>query len=468
MKNSVLWGTVAVVVVLGAGTGGGYFYLQHQLQNRLNNGIKVIEQTFPGSSITYDHTDTNIFSRSATLNNVKIKDQSGHLYTMDKLDMMASSHNGLISASIDGFQTQTEKDSVLQEGQIHINHIDLRNFKPDKDILDIENGKIKHIYASKAQFDLLNFNTIIFNSSIGHDQIKIAQYQIKNYGLDRKSDQMVKEFNFTDKSDNGDNYLKFKTFQIDGISIANLFKSLENDKPIDLAVGEPKLTHIEKATLQISPVRYDLDNLQEATHKDAKDNLQRDSSFNGLIIQTQSDPRLYFLKKLGYETLNVMGKLSAQYQFDQGQWNIMPFQLAIKDLGVMKMEMQMKGPEKFSTENDIASILRDYKLVSMKINLSNNGFMDKLLKTTKKDKNESADQVKQNWIASLQPTPGQPYDGIIKQLSQATIDMIHHPDHELRIRLQPNRPYSLADLMNLNEQQLIDHLNMSADTKSKH
>ena len=467
MKKSVIFGTTAAILVLGSSLGGGYIYLQHQLHNRLDAGIKMLEQSFPGSSIVYDCSVTNVFTRSAILEKVKIKGQSGQLYTMDKLNIKSGSRNGLMSATIDNFETKIDSDLMMNNGQIHVDHIDLNNFVPRKDLLDIDaSGKIKSVYFSKAKFDLLNLKNITMKLSSGSEKIAIAQYQIKNYGLDRKSDQTLNDFRYYDKINNRDNYFNIQSLQIKDLSFAKFFQNIENGKTFEFASDEPKLFHIKNVELKIDAARYQLGDMQISTEKDGKNRLFRGNKFDNLQLQTDSDPRLYALKQYGYDQLNMFGNLSAQYHYDLQEWNLEPFQIGAKNIGNVKINARVKGPEKPSANNEMAMI-NDYKIVSFTMHFRDDGLIQHLADLKSREKNESVDQIKQEWIEDLQK-PDRDFPELSKQAGNAVIDVIHYPDHELTIEVNPDKPYSFLDLTSYNASQIIDHLNIKVHSDSKH
>ncbi len=472
MKNSVILGTTALIVILGGGVGSGYVYMQHQIQHQLDAGIQMLEKTFPSSKIAYEHSKTSIFSRSALLDKVKIKGQSGQLYTMDKLNIKSGSNKDLVSVSIDNFNTKIDSQDVMNTMVVHVDHIDLNDFKPNKDLIEIDStGKIKTIYASKVEFNLLNLERVKITSPQDKDQLEIAQYQVKNYGLNRKSDQILKNLNFHDIKDsnitnNRKDGVKVEFLQMNGLSFANLFQDIENGKQIKFNNNEPTSLTIKNVCLDIGSVHYFLGNVQASANKENNKSLNKSNIFSNLQIQTDSDPRLYLLKQYGYDKLDLSGKINAQYQYDKQQWNFNPFQFTSKDIGTFNVEMQMKGPETIYNSDELA-LLRDYKIVSFKIRFHDGGLIQHLAETQSKVKNETVNQIKQKWIEELKQ-PSDDYPELLSQVGKAVIDVINHPDHDLILSISPNQPYSFLDLSSLNEKEIIDRLNIQVDSDSSH
>ena len=112
-------------------------------------------------------------------------------------------------------------------------------------------------------------------------------------------------------------------------------------------------------------------------------------------------------------------------------------------------------------------MINDYKIVSFTMHFRDDGLIQHLADLKSREKNESVDQIKQEWIEDLQK-PDRDFPELSKQAGNAVIDVIHHPDHELTIEVNPDKPYSFLDLTSYNASQIIDHLNIKVHSDSKH
>lgn len=466
MKNSVILGTTAVVLLLGAAGGSGYFYMQNQLHHRLDAGIHMLEKTFPGASVTYEHSKIDVFSRSAILENVKIKGQSGQLYTIGQLDVKSGSQNELMSVSADNLDAPMSSGLTPHDEYVHIDHIDIYNFKPNKDLLDIDStGKIEKIYFSKLNFDVLNLDKVSVKSLDEDVYLKIGQYKVTNYGLNRKSDQILKDFSLDVKSENSS--LNIQSLQIDGLSLAKFFQYTETGETFDVSFDEPKLFDIKNVKLQLDQTPFLLSEMKITTDKKGDQKLVRNSVLNGFQFQTSSrNPYLYVLKQYGYDKINMFGNSSANYQYDQQEWHLKPFRLGAKDIGIVDIEATVKGPEKLSANNELA-VIRDYKVVSVTAHFQDNGFIEHFAKFIGNEQNKTPDQIKQEWIEELQK-PDENFPELSKQAGDALTDVINHPDHELIMEIKPDQPLSIMDLRSYDNNQMIDRLNIKVHSESKH
>ncbi|CAI3944977.1 unnamed protein product [Commensalibacter communis] len=212
---------IGAVVVIGLGVvgGGGYYYASQQAEKKFQQKIELIKNTFPGVTITYANHNIGIFSQEATMDKVVIKYKDGEVYTADKVSAVMGSDDDIKNLKID--QLAVKEKETATEQLFTVEHTEIANAKADAGWIVIESGKIKKIVPSKISFGLLNFQNLEFKPDT-NTNIKVAQYQIKNYGLSQKSDMLLNNLSATGRSD-----FSIKSFKIDQVNLADISKRQE-------------------------------------------------------------------------------------------------------------------------------------------------------------------------------------------------------------------------------------------------
>lgn len=188
MSKSAIIGAV-VVVGVGVAGGGGYYYVSQQAELKFQEQIKFIKSAVPGSTLTYETHHINIFSQEVTMDKVVFTDKDGTAYTADKVDITVGSGNSLSKLIADKIAI---KEKGSDNNNVTVEHLNLEDAKAESGWIVIENGNIQKLYPSKISFGLFNIQN--FECSGGRNvNCKIAQYQMKDYGLGKKTDIALKD-----------------------------------------------------------------------------------------------------------------------------------------------------------------------------------------------------------------------------------------------------------------------------------
>ncbi|MDI2111955.1 hypothetical protein [Commensalibacter nepenthis] len=456
-------GAVVGIVIIGIGIigGGGYYYASNKANEELHKTISLIEKSIPGYSLKYESSSVSPFSKSATLHKVVFKDDKGHEYTADTLVASGVSQDKLGDVSLDKFHT------AIDDGTIDINHIDIKNAVAAKDAVIIEDGKIKNFFPSKVSFDLLNLQGIKAVGPNGRETITVSQYELKNYGLDRKSDQNLKQFELKSSYSEGDSEdLKVNQMQIDGLDFAKIVATVEQGKtPQVLLPGQPKKGTLEGLEFNSKGQGWSLAKIETENAIDQNGDQKSSATFSGLKIDTAHNPQLFALKEMGYSQLDGFGKISASYSKAKQQWSFTPIEMTIKDMGNLNADLQFNGPAAISNTNP-QSVMTDYKLISLKVILQNQGLLQKVIDQEAKKQSVSADKVKENMINELKQDEANATIPVQKQADEAVIDLINNPNKPLVVTMNPTAPVSGMELVGISPLSIMEKLNLTVKTEA--
>lgn len=459
---------IGAVVVIGVGVvgGGGYYYASQKANQELQNTIDLIQKSVPGSSLKYESSSVSPFSQSATLNKVIFKDNKGQEYTADTLIISGASKDKLSKLSVDKFHT------TIDNGAIDIGHIDADNVVAASGAILIEDGKIKRVFPSKISFDLLNIQNLNAVGPDKHETFAVGQYELKNYGENRNSDQLLKQVNIK-ASPEGDEYFKLNQVQIDGLNLAQMIASAEQGKTPKVIPGQPNKGTLDGLEFKSDGQAWALAQFATENSVDKNGNQKSSATFSGFKMDTAHNPELYAVKQIGYDQLNASGKLVGSYDKAQQQWSFAPFELIIKDMGTLNANIEFKGPANLSNA-DPQQIMTDYKLVSLKVTLQNQGLLQKIFDqaakkqnntqssiTADKPKQVTADQVKENMIKMIKQDAETATIPVQKQGDEAIIQMINDPKQSLVIEVKPTQPVTALELMGKSQPEILNSLNLS-------
>ncbi|CAI3933762.1 unnamed protein product [Commensalibacter communis] len=449
-----------VIVGLGVVGGGGYYYASNKANDELHKTISLIEKSIPGSSLKYESSSVSPFSQSATLHKVVFKDDKGHEYTADTLAASGVSQDKLGEVSLDKFHT------VIDGGTIDVNHIDIKNAVASKDAVVIEDGKIKKFYPSKVSFDLLNLQDIKAVGPNAHETITVAQYELKNYGLDRKSDQTMKQFEIKSSysKDNSEG-LKVNHMQIDGLDFAKIVATVEQGKTPQVLPGQPQKGTLDGLEYNAKGQIWSLAKIDTENSIAENGDQKSTATFSGLKIDTAHNPQLFALKEMGYNQLDAFGKISASYNKAKQQWSFVPVEMTIKDMGNLNADLQFNGPAALSNANP-QSVMTDYKLISLKVILQNQGLLEKAIDQEAKKQSLPADKVKENMINELKQDEANATMPVQKQADEAVIDLINNPKKSMVIAMNPKAPLNAMELVGNSPFSMIEKLNLSVKTEA--
>lgn len=207
----------AVVVGIGVVGGGGYYYASQQAEKKFQEKITLLKGNFPGSTLTYENHHINLFSQETTLDKVVFNDKNGNIYTADKVDAIVGPGDVISKLAIDKFAIKDKRDVGFTIG-----HIDLTDATAEPGWIVRKNGQIRQIFPSKISFGLLDLQNIEIGESKS-SKFKLAQYQIKNYGLGKKTDTVLKDLYIIDRR----NDLKIGSIKIDQANQAEISKNIE-------------------------------------------------------------------------------------------------------------------------------------------------------------------------------------------------------------------------------------------------
>lgn len=467
---------VGAVVVIGIGVigGGGYYYASNKAEQELTNAIHLAENSIPGSSIKYESHSVSPFSQSATLHKVIFKDGKGQEYTADTVIIGGVSAEKVGDISVDKFHT------VFEDGAIDIAHVDAKNIAVGTGAIVIDNGKITQIFPSKVSFDLLNIQNF---SAIGPDKtgITIGQYELKNYGLKQNSNQALKHLELKASAD-GQDYLKLDQAQIDGLDVAQIAAQIEQKQSPKTPSGQPAKATLEGLSANLAGQTWSLAKFETENSAAANGDLKSSGVFSGFKIGTAHNVRLYPLAQIGYDQIDASGNISATYDKAKQQWTFAPFSLTIKDMGNLTADLKLNAPEDISSVNP-QELLTSYKLVSLKVVLHDQGLLQRTFESVAKQQSQSsvdttrtmdsaaakktvtADQVKQQMIASIQQDVQTATSPVEKQGDEAIINLINDPKKSLVIEMNPAAPITGMELMGKSQSDILDALKLNVTTQ---
>ncbi|MDI2091829.1 DUF945 family protein [Commensalibacter oyaizuii] len=449
-----------IIIVIAAAGGGGYYYASQQAEQALQNRIKQIEKLAPGASLTYAGSNVSVLSKTATLTKVVFKDAKGQEYDAESVAFTPDSEDKLSKVVIEKFHT------VIDGGTINIGRIDVNNFDLNSGAIVIADGKIEKIIPSKARFDLLNIQDVNFTAP-DKTTGTIGQFEIKNYGLNRQSDQLIKQVNINianiAAADKGD-FLKIGKIQLDGMQFANAVQSIEHRTPPKSSPGEPKFASIDGVEAQLQGKKWALAKFEANNSKESNGDLKSRTTFNGMVINTQTNYALAPINALGYKTLDLSGSIEGNYKHDTSQWSFDPLDINVTNFGNVKASFKFNGPESLSANNP-QEIVSKYALVSLKLTLQNEGLVQHLLESSAKQKGVTVEQAKATWIDYFKSDMNNSPIPLQKQGDQAIIDVLTNPKTAIMVDVQPKAPVTAISLMRKSPKEIFDALNATVKTQ---
>lgn len=460
---------VGAVVIIGIGVvgGGGYYYASNKAEQELTNAIQLAENSMPGSSIKYESHSVSPFSQSATLHKVIFKDGKGQEYTADTVIIGGVSADKVGDISVDKFHT------AFEGGTIDIAHVDAKNIAVGAGAIVIENGKITQVFPSKVSFDLLNIQNF---SAIGPDKtgITVGQYELKNYGLKQNSNQVLKQLELKASAD-GQEFLKLDQAQIDGLNVAEIAAQIEQKQSPKTLPGQPAKATLEGLSANLAGQTWSLAKFETENSAAANGDLKSSGVFSGFKIGTAHNIRLYPLAQIGYDQIDASGNISATYDKAKQQWAFTPFSLTIKDMGSLNADLKFNAPEDISTVNP-QELLASYKLIALKVVLHDQGLFQKIFESAAKkqsqpssdataNKTVTADQVKQQMIATIKEDAQNSTTTVEKQGDEAILDLINNPTKSLVIEVNPATPVTAMELMGKSQSDIFNALQLKVTTQ---
>ncbi|EUK19114.1 hypothetical protein [Commensalibacter papalotli (ex Servin-Garciduenas et al. 2014)] len=309
MSKAVVIGAV-VVVGVGVVGGGGYYYVSQQAEKKFQEKIELIKSSFPGVAITYADHHINVFSQETTIDKVVLKDKDNTVYTADKVSAVLGSEYEIKKLNIDKLAIKKERDT---EAPFTIGYIEIANAKADAGWIVLEDGKIKKIVPSKISFGLLNIQNFRFKDKYS-PEFKITQYQMKNYGLDQKTDILLKDFTSKD----GRNDFSIGSFNIDQVNLAEISKRQE-----EFFADENNYRSVNAVTngliQQLSTMQFSTLNVENLQYKDA---------YNTTFKMAQYQIKEYGLDKKTDILLKDLSIKDRKDDFSLGAFNINQINLA--------------------------------------------------------------------------------------------------------------------------------------------
>lgn len=470
---------IGAVVIIGVGVvgGGGYYYASNKAEQELANAVSLAEKSMPGSSIKYESHSVSPFSQSATLHKVVLKDGKGQEYTADTVIIGGVSNNKVKNISVDKFHT------AIEDGVIDVAHADATNVVIGEGAIVVEDGKITKIFPSKVSFDLLNIQNF---SAMGPDKtgITVGQYELKNYGLKQKSNQVLKQLELKASAD-GKEYIKLDQAQIDGLDIAQIAAQIEQHQVPNTLAGQPEKATLEGVSANLEGQTWSLAKFETENSVAANGDLKSSGAFSGFKIGTAHNVKLYPLTQLGYDQIDASGNLSATYDKAKQQWAFAPFNLTINGMGSLTADLKFNGPEDLSGINP-QELLSSYKLIALKVVLHDQGLLQKTFENTAKEqsaapqssgeavttddattthKTVTADQVKQQMIATIKQDAQASTSSVEKQGDEAILQLINDPKKSLVIEMNPATPVTGIELMGKSQAEIFDTLKLNVTTQ---
>lgn len=217
MNKTLIVGAV-VIIGVGIAGGGGYYYTSQKAEQKFQEKIALIKKTFPESSLTYEKHHVSIFSQEATLDKVVFKNKRGTAFTADKVDIVLGADNVISKLSVNKFAI---KEKYAPD--FTINHIDLTDAKAEPGWIVVQDGKVKQMTLSKVSFGLLAFQNIEVKKD-NSPNLKLAEFQIKNYGLNQKTNITLKDLSTTNRRNN----FTLASVKVEQINQAEIVKNIED------------------------------------------------------------------------------------------------------------------------------------------------------------------------------------------------------------------------------------------------
>ncbi|OUI79201.1 hypothetical protein HK18_04765 [Commensalibacter intestini] len=569
--------SAVVIVGMGAVGGGGYYYVAQQAEQKFQENINLIKSALPGSTLTYANHHISIFSQDVTMDKVVFKDDDGITYSADKVDIIFGLGNSLPKFIVDKVAI---KEDGSDDNDVTVEHLELEDAKAEAGWIVIENGAIKKLYPSKISFDLLNIQNFEYREG-SHSNFKIAQYQMTNYGLSKKTKITLKDLLITAGSDkfklsaitlnqvnlaemsqdqealfnNNDIYtistqelmkrysetfakLKFDLFSIDQLQYKKQYigtlklahydvknygfgrQSDQSLKGFSLVDGFGRNNYFKLASLDVNGVDFSLINriYQNLNYTNydlfmasflamQKDYIQQENAQKANIsltdlksvfgdaqislgsikanveVQQQGErqaiysldnltftlPKDYsntqILTDLGYKVISVSGILREQYQLQTKLLSLSLDQLLFKDIGQVSATFKANIPVNLNYNNLVDNLQNpDVKFREFTLTMKSTGFIEKFIQQVSQEQGISEEEVKKNIVNSVKAgsvyleTMSPTFAGeVIKAANQ----WVQDPQKtEIKLTSIPTSPLNGASLAGRNEQETFDLLNM--------
>lgn len=578
MSKAVVIGAV-VIIGVGVAGGGGYYYASQQAEHKFQEKIAFIKKTFPESSLTYEKHHISVFSQEVTLDKVVFKNKRGTTFSADKANIVLGSGDVISKLSIDKFAIKDKNDADFTIG-----HIDLTDAKAEPGWIVMQDGKVKQMALSKVSFGLLNLQNIevedtdssrlklvefqmknyglnqktditfkdlstsnrqgnftldsmkieqinqaeiakniedwmnknsIFASrsatnkatikGLAEVQIglfsfdnlqykqkygttfKIGHYELKDYGVGRKTSTALKDFSVVD-SDRGNRFIKLASFENSGVDWATLLQTMQKldfsnyntmmssftQWQMDQAKNPKEMkiqTSITGFQVSFFNQSVSLGSLAGVSQSTAQGNYKEAyelTNFDFSLPAYNFNEYIQAFKELGYNKISVSGKMSTQYQRDTGVFTIALNDFAAKDIGKVNASLKFRIPFEllgnFYVDPDKAIMNPDVQFIEFTSAIQSTGLMDRVVQKLAKDQDISVDEARKNIalaakqgmgeLAKFSPT-------LAENGEKASIAFIQDSQkNQIEITSIPTKPISFSDTQEKNEQQVFDLFNV--------
>ncbi|MDI2111954.1 hypothetical protein [Commensalibacter nepenthis] len=424
------------------------------------------------------------------IDDLQFKDKYGSAF---KIAHYQTKNYGLDKKTDILLQDLLVKDSndTVSIGAFKIDQINLANmlktqseFATDKDYSKSTSEKIKEYIQliSEMQFNLFSIDNLQIEEY--KFVFKLAQYQMKDYGMNRKTSQSIKDFSVVIPYFNKIS-LSLASYETSGVDVAVLVSMLKNLDFNNPNTFSKDIAGLQKEYIQkvggiqsegkVSGLKFsmghDFISLGALTiHSD----VSKEGSSNGTyaldglefsIPNTSYNELLQALKRIGYQKVSVSGNLNMQYQMDTNVLSASLKDLTFKDIGKINATLQANMPLYISYNSpEIMLTNPNVKLKEFSVILQNHGVVERLLKSASQEQVKTETELKEELVTSVKETM-QKQKEIPAAFAQDTVKtlevFLQNPQTtEIKLSSTPVTPISGANFKEKTPAEQFDLLNL--------
>lgn len=459
MRNFFVISLIVIVLVCG-----GYYYINQQENQIFISNVAFIEKSLPGFSLTYKTYYLNIFSNYVAIDTISFKDNEGHVYTADRVTVPIDLNNPLKHITFDNLNLKVNKDPEIKIKRCYID-----NFQYSFGQLKIADHKITKIDFTKFKFDHAKLENITIVWSDPELIIKIGSYEIQDYGVNRKTDNVMQNIDM--ERNTSKDYFKIANIHIDGFDLATILNKVQNknSEPFSLIQSAPRLFQINQIHASWSQEPWEVEKIESQLVISSNN----DVKWTGAISAKQFplyrffywDSVGYMLQMLHYNIVNVSGNIQADYTKKDNFWIIHPLIIKIKDLGDLTLNTKFKQPESIDWQDfkwsPLSPMRREYKYVALSAILQNKGFVERIIEVMSKEDKLSLIEERQTIIKNLQEDVAEAEYPLQRDAKRTLVGVVTNPNSPIMIDFKSKTPISFEEFNDRTKDQQFDGLDIT-------
>lgn len=464
-KKIAIW--AVVIFLVGLAVDKGYRIAHYRAETAMNLVQKNL-QAFVGMKGKLFYTDSHVslFTQSVILHNVRFAMPNGTIITAKRIKIMP---------------IDQKKMAILTANAVHIDYLSLTM---DMASLRIDNLKIPfnsdtEIFDGFLLQDIsrLSFKKATIQGAFIRGEagiLRLGNWQINHYKLGSKTNQFFDHIEYVrPQSLMGINILRISKMGILGADLASVFVPLNEIKsPVN---RDYNLIVQDISFLQNYQPIVKLDKLDIKTVRSEHLNFAGTVQGDHILTYTSSPiiPFREYLQKIGYSQINGNFSFDFTYKNDSRQLDVHQFDIEIKDMLKLGMNIQGQFPDRLIQHHVVALnkwfSFKNLEITSIDVNLHDVGFYKHIFHTRAEQTGETQQQVGQAIQSMLeQSSKGKDFD-LDRQFYTALSEVLMQPSRSIQINVSPPTPIKIRDLTTLNFIELFklaNQINMTIKTKN--